>query len=87
MSPTLVTAAKSWRLACAHPWLSENSGMLVLVVYLALGGLLAALRPATMIRWTRRKHPELATRRDILLTTRIIGLAIFVLALFVIAKL
>jgi membrane-bound metal-dependent hydrolase YbcI (DUF457 family) len=87
MTAILVTAAKSWGFARIGAWLSENYGMLVLTVYLALGGLFTALRPATMVRWTLRKNPELATHRDIVRTTRMIGLVILLIALLMIAKL
>jgi hypothetical protein len=66
-------------------WLRADYGMLVLSVYLALGGLFTALRPATMIRWTLRNNPELATHRDTVLTTRLIGLMILFIALLMIA--
>jgi hypothetical protein len=68
-------------------WLRVDYGMLVPSVYLALDGLFTALQPATMIRWTLRNNPELVTRRDIVLTTRLLGLAILLIALLMITKL
>jgi hypothetical protein len=73
--------------APVRAWLVDNSGMLSYMVPLAFGGLLICARPASMVAWTLRNNPELADDRKVLITTRLIGLGILLLALFIIGKL
>jgi hypothetical protein len=86
----IVILASSLRRAGFSPlkvWLGRNSGMFFLALFLAVGGVLYIAKPAMMLRWTLRRNPELADDRFVIGITRLIGLAILCMAIFMLAKL
>jgi len=68
-------------------WARENSQMLVWVLLLAVSGVMLLSRPSQMLRWTLRNNAELAANRAVLVTTRVIGSAILLIALMILARL
>lgn len=68
-------------------WLSTNGGFLIYILLLALSGAFALAQPARAVRWSLREHPALASDAKMLITMRLIGSGILLLALFMLAKL
>lgn len=68
-------------------WVGENFGSLFYVLVLAAGGALYLAVPAKMLRWTLRNSPGLAENKSVLITMRLVGLGILLVALFILAKL
>jgi hypothetical protein len=68
-------------------WFGENFGLLFFMLLLATCGALYLALPAKMLRWTLRNNPELAENKAVLITMRLVGLGILLVALFALAKL
>ena len=61
--------------------------MIFWILCLGVSGLLFLITPARMLRWTLRRHPELADIRSVLLTARLIGLGLFAMSSVMLYKL
>lgn len=83
----LVGALKRHGLEPVRMWLHGNFGMLFYILLLAASGLLCLIQPVRMLRWTLRNNPEVANTRAGVMTARLIGLAVLLVSLFILAKL
>jgi hypothetical protein len=82
----LATSLKRAGFGPLRAWLGRNSGMLFYALFLGAAGALQIAKPSMMLRWTLRNHPELADDRFALWITRLIGLALLCMAIFMLAK-
>jgi hypothetical protein len=57
----------------ARTWMTDHAGMIFFACSFVIMGFLWALRPAAMLRWTIRTHPELASSSSAIAVARLIG--------------
>jgi len=83
----LATLLKEAGVSRFMQWMHQNGAILFAELLLAAGAVMYLVRPAKMIGWTMRDYPELADNRGALITARLIGLVVLILALLMISKL
>jgi hypothetical protein len=77
---------KSPQFVDAKTKIYEHAGLLCYAVTLLIIGLLHLIRPAQMLRWTLREHPDIAENQAAVATARLAGLALLLFGLFTLAK-
>ena len=83
----LATSLRRAGLDALKNWGARNGGLFGTALFLLILGLLHVWRPANMLRWMLRTNPDLAEVRAMRVTARMIGLGLFLIALFILARL